>query len=379
MRRRTPNLVVAAACLCCLVGCGDDGGPSGDNGTVPEVTATLPDGGAAGVSLIPIVQVWFSEAIDEATLDTLNFYVEGARTHEIEYQDDDHSATLLLSSALEPNNTYDVHLTTGIKNIAGKALGEDYIFSFTTGARDCEHLEDRFEPNDDPATATAIEVDKRYTILSSCGDEHRYDHYSFTLTDTVKVIMRAYYSYADTNSVGWRKTFMRADGEWYADAGTQLTPSEPASYVHSFLPGTYYLRTGKYQADTHMAVYDLVLETSEACQDDAYEDNDFMDEAKPIDPGTFEDMTGCYNDADWFSLSLDVGDRLTVTTTRLTLASPSQQLYIYSSNGDKVAIYQGSDVMASVSWTAVQQETHYIRTQWNGEGVGYNMVVEVAE
>ena len=114
-----------------------------------------------------------------------------------------------------------------------------------------------------------------------------------------------------------RMSFRAADGEdyiWRAAGGIQ---GETKQLPRTFLPGTYYVRILCMEEPTEYdyILYDFELMTGDPCADDPYEDNDFLDEAPLVSPGTLADLRGCGNDYDYFAVELNAGDTITVTFT----------------------------------------------------------------
>lgn len=125
----------------------------------------------------------------------------GARTHRLEYESEEKMITLYLDTLLVPETVYQVNVRSSIKSSGGEPMAADFDFGFATGPLDCEHIEDYLEPNDDFASATSIELDKVYPVLSSCGGSERYDYYRFVVETTAKINVINRYVYADTNRV----------------------------------------------------------------------------------------------------------------------------------------------------------------------------------
>ena len=134
----------------------------------------------------------------------------------------------------------------------------------------------------------------------------------------------------DTTFTSWQIYWANANGDYYTTLGTSFeTGDSSASFQYSFLPGTYYVAVWKYYVDHHYVVYDLRLETSEPCPDDAYEDNDFRYDATPMIPGQYDSLRACYLDADYFAVEVESGQTLTVTMAQVTGYTGLRRLIIY--------------------------------------------------
>jgi hypothetical protein len=130
-----------------------------------------------------------------------------------------------------------------------------------------------------------------------------------------------------------------------------------------------------------MVVYDLTLETLDPCQDDAYEDNDFIDQAVPISPGTVRDLIGCDSDSDYFSLDLAVGQTLTATATETTTRRDTRMLEIYGPTHSRLTGHVSHEDPIEnpivETWTALESGTYFVRIYWHGDGNVYDLEVEV--
>ena len=100
----------------------------------PTVTLTDPANNATGVSLNHLIVVTFSEPIDPATINVLTFGVkQGAADVSGLVTSTGSTATFTSTSNLLPNKVYTGTITTGVKDMAGNALHNQFTFSFTSG------------------------------------------------------------------------------------------------------------------------------------------------------------------------------------------------------------------------------------------------------
>jgi len=380
MRRESLLLLVLVLLgLCLHGGCGDD--DSGDvKIVIPRVTQVYPEDGATDVNLNPSISVWFSRDMYQPSLDSI--YVVGVPSHHVEYDGDQKKATVHLDTILAAETVYEVMVSSYVMDDDGNNIPGDTVTTFTTGPFDCEHLRDMFEPNHNAALAPHIEFDKTYALLSSCGGEERNDVFEFTLTDTAEVLVSTEAAYVDTEHICWQMYFERENGDCYNCIGSSFNPDRMTpTHDHTFLPGTYYLHLWKAYEDHHVAVYHLTLETRQPCQDDAYEDNDFIDQAVPIAPGTIEDLKGCGSDGDFFSVDLAEGQTLTVTATEVTTHNDTRMLEIFGPDHSRLTghvSYQDPIENPIIeTWTATETGTHYFWVYWIGDRVTYDLNVEV--
>jgi len=102
--------------------------------TTPTVSSTNPTNASTGVAFNQKITATFSEAMDSLTITTASFtlmqgtsFVSGT----VSYTGT--TATYAPSSNLASNTIYTATITTMAKNLAGGALANNYVWSFTTG------------------------------------------------------------------------------------------------------------------------------------------------------------------------------------------------------------------------------------------------------
>ncbi len=369
------HLWMVALLLCAayaLVGCGGDGNGNGVKTSSPTVSATFPANGATGVSLNTSISITFSEDMDETTLDSI--YVSGMTIYRIEYDGALNKVTAYIDSLLEPETSYEVTVSSYCMDKQGENLAADHTFGFTTGVFGCDGLDDPFYSNKSIASAGEIVLNRRYKLLPSCGGAANMHYFKFTLDEATKIT--AYYKvvYADTSRLGWVTYFLRADGQDYAGQGAGPIVADRCEYqfARSFLPGTYYINTGETNYTGHTAVFEFLLATSEPCEDDMYEDNDFFDEATPVSEGDIF-LRGCSLDKDFFSIDLSAGQTLVVT---LDCSNPTTELHRivgYNAVEQERGYYQGYANPSSITLTATASETHYVEVFWWNNDMTYSL------
>lgn len=123
---------------------------AGSDAVVPTVVTTSPGTNESGVAISRTINATFSELMDPTTITTANFLVSAggnpvvgivafdANTNTAIFTRINHLTTPVFShptpvSNLQPNTTYSVTLTTGLKDLAGNALATSKSWSFTTG------------------------------------------------------------------------------------------------------------------------------------------------------------------------------------------------------------------------------------------------------
>jgi hypothetical protein len=302
----------------------------------------------------------------------------------VEYDAGDKMIALYLRRILEPNATYNVIVNSSVSTTAGDSMLTDFTFSFTTGPMGCEHLEDYLEPNNSISSATPVELNRTYPALGLCSGDDGVDYYEFTVESATRVLAKARFVYSDTTAGVHSTVALRrgeGDDERYAWSTTTLDIWNTNLAGFSFFPGTYYVEIRKRSSDERVVAYDLHLETSDACPDDTYEDNDFIDEAAPISEGTFSQLRGCFADQDFFSISLLSGQTLSVTATQTTGFSTTCQITIFDPSGDSVAsthVGAHSEPIGE-SWTGTETGTHYFMVKWWSNDLVYDLDVDVSD
>jgi hypothetical protein len=365
-------LIVAAACLAVMPGCGDDGGTDVEI-TRPTVTQTSPEDGATDVRMVPLISISFSEEMDASSL--TGIAVTGIVTHHVAYDTLGNQATVYISEALAGETAYEVTVPAAARDEEGHTLGTAYTFGFTTGPLTCDNAVDYLEPNSASNEVADIEIPCTYPVLSSCGGSDRYDYFGFTLEEAAKVTFK--FQRVDGGpAVRWTAGFQRTVYQIYSMSDSLRTGEEVGNY-YSFLPGTYTIRTGKQNEDEEIVFYSLTVEASTPCADDAYEDNDFAFEGTPIAPDHYENLVSCYQDGDYYVIDLTVGQSLTVTAYNVSGGSVDGGIYMVDPDYAPVAVDKGTHSPLSTSWTATAAGTHSFSVGWPEAEVEYTMDIEV--
>jgi len=367
------TVLALAAFSIALPSCSDSGGgtDAGDT-TAPTIVSRSVADGETDVGLITGLSVTFSEAIDVSTIGAGSVFVSGRgpMVH-ISYDPGTHTLSLVPDTLLVPETWHELVLTDSITDLAGNPLAADTT-DFETGPLDCEHLADRFEPNETAATATPVLLDETYPSLSVCGAD--FDNFSFTLDEAAKVTARTYIKYAESH--GWSIQFRTTDDRLYIDSGSSANTGDTRSLAFSLFPGTYVAFVYGFSEPGHV-LYDLTLETSAACEDDPFEDNDFIDEAAAITPGLHSDLRGCQYDQDFFSFAAEAGQTITVTVTQLPHGLwPHNRITFYGPSQNFIDDDDNEEMTHSLSTTAVVSGTHYVAVRFWSE-VSYTLTLDV--
>ena len=121
-------------CLIVFATCGGGGeSDSTPDTTAPTVISTSPANNGTDVSTNIAITATFSEAIDPASIDSGSFTLEGPSGFvpgTVSYSD--FTATFTPNNQLNPNTTHNATITTGVIDLGGNALAQDYPWAFTT-------------------------------------------------------------------------------------------------------------------------------------------------------------------------------------------------------------------------------------------------------
>jgi hypothetical protein len=105
--------------------------------TPPTVIATVPINGATGVPINQALSATFSVAMTPATINATTFTLTGPGTTPVTgvvtYVAAGATATFTPSAPLAYSTLYTATITTGAQNLAGTALAQNYVWTFTTG------------------------------------------------------------------------------------------------------------------------------------------------------------------------------------------------------------------------------------------------------
>ena len=107
--------------------------------TPPTVSLILPASGAINVATAAVVSIFFSEAMDDATLNGTNISMASGGTNitgVIGVSGDSMMATFTPATTLDYRNLYTVTVTTGVKDTAGNPLSTNFVSTFTTCVMD---------------------------------------------------------------------------------------------------------------------------------------------------------------------------------------------------------------------------------------------------
>ncbi len=106
--------------------------------TTPTVISTVPNNGAVGVPINQVLSATFSLAMNPATINAATFTLSSpgavSVTGVVTYVPAGSIAIFKPAANLLPNTLYTATITTGATDLAGTALAQNYVWTFTTGA-----------------------------------------------------------------------------------------------------------------------------------------------------------------------------------------------------------------------------------------------------
>jgi hypothetical protein len=128
------TMLVAPLFTVLLAGCGSKNKSTSPNDTTPPtVLSTNPTDGATGVALI---NATFSEAMLASSINTTSFTVTGPGVTvvagTVSYDADNNRASFVPTSNLALATSFTATITTAVKDIAGNALANIYVWHFST-------------------------------------------------------------------------------------------------------------------------------------------------------------------------------------------------------------------------------------------------------
>jgi hypothetical protein len=381
MATRALSLIVLVLPTLLLSSCSDSDGPGQAPDTTPPTIASRSVAeGQTDVGLIERIDVTFSEDMDPTTVNDTTLVVSGrGPAGYVEYDVGTHTASLIPDTLRVAESPHRLVVADGVTDEAGNPLAAPDTTDFETGPFDCDHLRDYLDPNETTATAPDVETDRVYHTLAICGHDH--DVYAFTLTEPRKVTFKTAIAHADTvDPLTWQMNLLRQDGLMYIDSGRTVRPGSEPHYPFTFLPGTYYADVFS-DDDPVYVLYDLELETSEPCEDDAYEDNDFLDEASPATEGTITNLRGCTYDLDVFSIHLEAGQTLTATATIEPFSgTQSRRIVIMNPSGTWLSWNNAQTSPLITDTTVGETGTYYVSTRfwtWD-QPVSYQLTLDAS-
>ncbi len=153
--------------------------------SLPQVLSTTPSAGASSVPINTAITALFSEAMDATTINATTFALSNGVTGAITYDATNRIAKIIPSGDLAFNTTYTATITSGVRDLAGNAMANNFSWNFTTG-----NAPDTTPPvvsSTTPAAgASSVPVNASITtVFSEAMDAATINGTSFTLSSGV--------------------------------------------------------------------------------------------------------------------------------------------------------------------------------------------------
>jgi len=155
--------------------------------TAPTVTFTNPANNASGVPINRRITATFSQAMAPSTIATSTFTVTGPGATSvagvITYDTRNNIATFIPASNLASNTLFTVTISTGVTNLTGTAMANNFVWSFTTGAT-TDTTPPRVISTNPANAATGVPVSQKIAAtFSEAMDSSTINTTTFTLAD----------------------------------------------------------------------------------------------------------------------------------------------------------------------------------------------------
>ena len=129
-------VIVSIIAAVALTGCNPRGDVD-DDLVAPTVVSVVPAAEATEIAINTSISVTFSEAMNVDTIVAENFTVMNGLVStlgEVSYDAASKTATFDPTGNLDPDSEYDLTITTGVEDVSGNALAEDFTWSFMTSS-----------------------------------------------------------------------------------------------------------------------------------------------------------------------------------------------------------------------------------------------------
>ena len=177
------RLAIMPVCLFVFATCGGgEGSGSTPDTTAPTVISTSPANNGTDVSTNTAINITFNENMNTASVNNITFQLHDAGNQiSGTIVCVGSTATFRPNDPLNPNTTYNAIITTGVKDLGGNPLAQDYPWAFTTrNAPDTTPPQVSFTSPNSNATDVLVTASITATF-SEAIDPASIDFSSFTL------------------------------------------------------------------------------------------------------------------------------------------------------------------------------------------------------
>ncbi|MEO1271096.1 MAG: PPC domain-containing protein, partial [Myxococcota bacterium] len=200
----------------------------------------------------------------------------------------------------------------------------------TDGALPCE--EDPREPDDSPATGTRLDDERNALLGVVCPEDS--DWFRIPVSNNIRIEAELFFP-GELSNLGL--TLYDEDGETVLDASQQSNSDTERVSADGDSDGLFLVRV-QTQSTQVGAPYELVVNRVDLC-DDNFDPNEAPEAAYNLAPGTYNNLRLCPGRTDYYSIFLEDGDTLNVSTASgdpanldLSILSPDGQVVLNSAN-----------------------------------------------
>jgi len=238
-------------------------------------------------------------------------------------------------------------------------------------------MDDNLEDNDTRQTATMIGGGSQPTLGACAGDD---DFYAIMLNGGSAMTVNLSFQHGEGNI-----DLELLDGQGRVVASSRSTTDNEQITYMATAAGTFYLRVTLTQdlGPTPGNRYGLnVSLTGPTCPQDAGEPNNAIAQARMAGPGTYLSLNVCAGDDDYYAITAQAGQRISVDLVFLSLEGDID-LDLVDANGRLLAQSAGIIGPESVDYDVTATGTYYARVYLaidlgSNEGNNYVMTVDVA-
>jgi hypothetical protein len=172
LKKYYKQMFIALFLTAFMFGCSDDDHthPVATDIIPPTISLSVPAPDATDVAINKKITVTFSEAMNASTINGTSFRVTGPGGSNViglvTYTTVGRSASFAPTSYLAASTNYTATITTGAKDLSGKALANNYTWDFTTGT-DADDTAPTVGSTDPGPDAMDVFLSKRLSITFS--------------------------------------------------------------------------------------------------------------------------------------------------------------------------------------------------------------------
>jgi uncharacterized protein (DUF2141 family) len=177
-KRHFPFCLLICLCLFLIV-CAKISPPPGGpiDKTGPAVDSTIPGNGSINVPGDNVIEVYFSEKIDKASIKG-SIFISPRFSDEPKYKLKGKRLRLVLPNIFSDNTTYVVNIGSSVRDIRGNRMDNSFVFAFSTGEKISEGtVKGKAFKNDEPYSGAAVGLFDFLRPDTSAGLDSTYPPY----------------------------------------------------------------------------------------------------------------------------------------------------------------------------------------------------------